>query len=118
MIGTIPVHVISVFVVHVLKNFIVEQQKIVCSPESRLNQTIPSLVVGYLLVDSLLASSFECFYNASCIQILIEWYSFESHNATIDPCVLNVTTLDPTVDDRFFLDTTLNNIVSQLFIED
>ncbi|CAF4201640.1 unnamed protein product [Rotaria sp. Silwood2] len=82
------------------------------------NQTIPGLVASCLLVDSLLASSLECFYNESCIQMLIQWHSFGSPNVTIDPRVANITPLDATVNNRFSPNTRLGIIVSQLFIED
>ncbi|CAF1223849.1 unnamed protein product [Rotaria sp. Silwood1] len=85
---------------------------------ARPNQTIPGLVIDCLLIDSFLASSLECFYNPSCIQMLIKWHSFDSSNVTIDPRVMNVMPLDPIVHSRFSPDTTLNKIVSQLFIED
>ncbi|CAF4440264.1 unnamed protein product [Rotaria sp. Silwood2] len=85
---------------------------------SKPNKTIPGLVASCLLVDSLLSSSLECFYNKSCLQMLIEWHSFGSSNVTIDPRVANITLLDSTVNSRFSPDTKLTNIVSQLFIED
>ncbi|CAF2589079.1 unnamed protein product [Rotaria sp. Silwood2] len=85
------------------------------SPEPSL--TILDLVVGYLFIDSLLASSLECFYNTSCIQILIKWRSFDSYNAPVDSRVINVISLDSTVDSCFSPDTKSDKIVSQLFIE-
>ena len=81
-------------------------------------QTIPGLVHSCLPMDSLLASSLKCFYNASCIQILINWRSFDSYNITTDPRLRNVTELDPLLNSSFSYDTTLDKIVSQLFIED
>ena len=81
------------------------------------NQTIPGLILSCLLTDSLLASSLQCLYDMSCIEMLIEWQSFGYSNVTIDPRVSSVTPLDPLIDSRFSTDTTLNEIVSQLFIE-
>ncbi|CAF1609707.1 unnamed protein product, partial [Rotaria sp. Silwood1] len=80
-------------------------------------ETIPGLLVGCVLVDSLLASSLECFYNALCIQRLIKLRSYDLYLGTVDSRVANVVPLDPTVDSRFSPDTTLDQIVSQLFIE-
>ncbi len=85
---------------------------------ARPNQTIPGLVVNCLPVESLRLSSLECFYNASCIQMLIEWHSFGVSNLTIDPRVTNVIPLDPMVNSRFSPNTTLSTISAQLFIED
>ncbi|CAF3828722.1 unnamed protein product [Rotaria sp. Silwood1] len=80
-------------------------------------ETIPGLLVGCVLVDSLLASSLECFYNALCIQRLIKLRSYDLYLGTVDSRVANVVPLDPTVDSRFSPDTTLDQIVSQLFVE-
>ncbi|CAF3984678.1 unnamed protein product [Rotaria sordida] len=84
---------------------------------SKPNQTIPGLFVSCLLVESILASSLECFYNTSCIQMLIDWYPFDRTETTLDPRVLNVTALDSTINSRFSPDTKLDIIVSQLFLE-
>ncbi|CAF4298579.1 unnamed protein product, partial [Rotaria sp. Silwood2] len=81
-------------------------------------QKIPGLFVSCLLVDSLLASSLKCFYNASCIQMLIKWRSFDSSSFTADSRIMNVTALDPTIHSRFSPDMILDKIISQLFIED
>jgi hypothetical protein len=81
------------------------------------DQIISGLVQSCLPVDSVLASTLQCFYDTSCIQMLIEWRSFDSSNITIDPRVLNTTPLDPMINSRFSPNTTLNDIVSQLFIE-
>ena len=82
------------------------------------NKTIPGLVFSCLIVDSLLASSLQCFYNASCIRMLIEWRSFEiSNNASLSR-LLNLTALNSMIESRFSPETTLDQIVSQLFIED
>ncbi|CAF4200171.1 unnamed protein product, partial [Rotaria sordida] len=78
---------------------------------------IPGLFVSCLLVESLLASSLECFYNISCIQMLIDWYPFDRMETTLDPRVLNVTALVSTINSRFSPDTKLDIIISQLFIE-
>ncbi|CAF4698238.1 unnamed protein product, partial [Rotaria sp. Silwood2] len=84
----------------------------------RPNKTIPGLFQGCLPIDSLLLSSLECFYNKSCIDMLIQWYSFNLSNITIDSRIANITPLDQMIPSRFSPDTKLNNIVSQLFIED
>ena len=82
------------------------------------NQTIPGLVRSCLLIDSLLASSLQCFYNASCIHMLIELRSFEVGELEYDPRLLDIHPLDSTIKSRFLPETTLDPIFSQLFIED
>ena len=82
------------------------------------NQTIPGLVSSCSPIDSLLASSLQCFYNIPCIQMLIEWRSFDLLNSAKLPHFDNPIALDPTIKSRFSFDTRYINIVSQLFIED
>ncbi|CAF0949480.1 unnamed protein product [Adineta ricciae] len=85
--------------------------------ENRPNQTIPGLVQSCLSIDSLLLSTLECFYNSSCIQMLIEWRSFNFTAHKNDSRFTNVTPLDPMRNTRFPPKTKLEDIVSQLFIE-
>jgi hypothetical protein len=84
---------------------------------ARPNQTIPGLIVNCLPVDSLLLSSLQCFYNASCIQMVIEWRSFGLTNSTIDPRVVNVIPLDSMINSRFLPNTLMRTITAELFIE-
>ena len=88
------------------------------SDSPRLNQTIPGLVRSCLLLDSLLASSLQCFYNASCIQMLIEWRSFVAGDPVPDPYLSDIHPLDSTIKSRFLPETTLDPIFSQLFVDD
>lgn len=81
------------------------------------SQTIPGLYARCLLVDSLLASSLECFYNKSCIQMLYDWQLFGFVNLTIYVPVMNMTPLDPMIDSRFSRYTTMDKVVPLLFID-
>ncbi|CAF0972752.1 unnamed protein product, partial [Adineta ricciae] len=81
------------------------------------NQTIPGLVLSCLPIDSLLLSTLECFYNSSCIEMLIEWRSFNATVQANDLRFSSVTPLDPMRNTRFPPKTKLEDIVSQLFIE-
>ncbi|CAF1677533.1 unnamed protein product, partial [Adineta ricciae] len=85
--------------------------------KNRPNQTILGLVVSCLPIDSLLLSTLECFYNSSCIQMLIEWRSFDTTAQSNDSGFTNVTPLDPMRNTRFPPTIKLEDIVSQLFIE-
>ncbi|CAF1199605.1 unnamed protein product [Adineta steineri] len=82
------------------------------------NHTIPGMVLSCLAVDSLLSSSLQCFYNTSCLKMIITERSFETNPSKIDPRVANITSLNPRSGRRSSPNTTLDNIVSQLFIED
>ncbi len=81
------------------------------------NQTIPGLVLSCLPVSSLLLSTFECFYNQSCIQILYDWRLFEIADLFY-PLNLSVTPLDPNLPSQFLPTTTLDVIVSNLLLEE
>ncbi|CAF1071614.1 unnamed protein product [Adineta ricciae] len=81
-------------------------------------QIIPGLVLSCLPVDSLLLSSLQCFYNATCIQMVLQWRSFGLNSSPLDSSFSNVNPLDSTVQRRFSPETKLENVVSQLFIED
>ncbi|CAF4216687.1 unnamed protein product, partial [Adineta steineri] len=85
---------------------------------SKPSHTIPGMVLSCLAVDSLLASSLQCFYNASCLKMIIRERSFQTNPSKIDPRVANITPLNPRFDRRSSPNTTLDNIVSRLFIED
>ena len=81
------------------------------------NQTIPGLVVSCFPVSSLLLSTFECFYNQSCIQMLYDWRLFEIDDVYY-PLTLNVTPLDPNQPSRFSSTTKLEAIISRLLLEE
>ncbi|CAF4032239.1 unnamed protein product [Adineta steineri] len=85
---------------------------------SKPNETISGMVLSCLPVDSLLSSSLQCFYNASCLKMIIRERSFRINVSKIDPRAANITPLNPRSDRRSSPNTTLDNIVSQLFIED
>ncbi|CAF0949105.1 unnamed protein product [Adineta steineri] len=87
-------------------------------PSNKPNHTIPGMVLSCLAVDSLLASSLQCFYNASCLEMIIQGHSFQNNKSKIDPRVAKTTPLNPRSDHRSSPNTTLDNIVSRLFIED
>ncbi|CAF4106479.1 unnamed protein product [Adineta steineri] len=82
------------------------------------NHTIPGMVLSCLPVDSLLSSSLQCFYNTSCLTMIVQGHSFQNNKSKIDPRVDYITPLNPRSDRRSSPNTTLDNIVSQLFIED
>ena len=81
------------------------------------NQTIPGLRISCFPINSLLLSTLECFYNASCIQMLLHWRLFETAEF-YRPLVLNVTPLDPNLPSRYAPTTTFDVAISRLLIED
>ena len=81
------------------------------------NQTIPGLRISCFPINSVLLSTLECFYNASCIQMLLDWRLFEIADI-YRPLVLNVTPLNPNLSSRYAPTTTLDVAISRLLIED
>ena len=81
------------------------------------NQTIPGLRLGCLPINSVLLSTLECFYNASCIQMLLDWRLFEVAEF-YRPLDVNITPLDPNLPSRYAPTTTLDVPISRLLIED
>jgi hypothetical protein len=88
-----------------------------CYLQGGLNQSIPGLVLSCLPMNSLLLSTFECFYNQSCIQMLFNWRLFWFENV-FEPLSLNVTPLDSNLSSRYLPTTKLEEIISQLLIEE
>lgn len=81
------------------------------------NQTIPGLRLSCFPINSVLLSTLECFYNASCIQMLLDWRLFEVAEF-YRPLDVNITPLDPNLPSRYAPTTTLDVAISRLLIED
>jgi len=85
---------------------------------SKPNITVPGLVLGCYAIDSLLLSTFQCFYDKDCIQIIIKNYDFDVIGL-VRPLDKNAIHIQPlsNVNSRFYPNTTINEIFSQLFVE-
>ncbi|CAF4173322.1 unnamed protein product, partial [Adineta steineri] len=70
--------------------------------------TVKGLKMGCTPSESLLASTLECYYDQSCIN-LIE--TMAGYNTNITPIPLNIT------NSRFLMNTTVMNLINDLFIE-
>ena len=81
------------------------------------NQTVPGLMISCFPINSLLLSTFECFYNQSCIQMLYDWRLFDISDI-VYPLSLNVTPLDPHLPSQFSPTTKIDTILSSLLIEE
>ncbi|CAF1191479.1 unnamed protein product [Adineta steineri] len=71
------------------------------------NATIPGLVVDCLPIQTMFASTLECFYNQSCLDIFLSAYQVN----------INISILNTSLSSRFTPTTTLSYLVSELFIE-
>ena len=72
---------------------------------------IPGWNIGCSVVETLLSSTFECFYNQTCVDLLN--YYIHPKNST----KINVTAMNSSVPSRFHARTLIANIVNELFIE-
>ncbi|CAF1006039.1 unnamed protein product [Rotaria sordida] len=82
------------------------------------NITVPGLVLSCYAIDSLLLSTLECFYDEKCIKILIDNYDFDVVGLVrpLDNRAVQIKPLRHKTS-RFYPNTTINEIFSQLFIE-
>ena len=71
------------------------------------NETLPGIVVDCLPLQMLLASSLECFYNQSCLNILLSAY----------PQTINASILEKALPSRFEPTTNIERLVNEVFIE-
>jgi hypothetical protein len=69
---------------------------------------VPGFVVGCYAVESILQSTFECFYNSSCLNIILNYFPHINRN-DIKPLDINQT--------QYSFDTNIGTLVNNLFIE-
>ncbi|CAF1043600.1 unnamed protein product [Rotaria sp. Silwood1] len=83
------------------------------------NITVPGLVLGCYAMDSLLLSTLECFYEKKCIKLLVDGYYFDVVDL-VRPLDIRAVQIEPLRNEgsRYYPNTTINEIFSQLFIED
>lgn len=86
--------------------------------DSQPNVTIPGLVLGCYPVDSVLSSNLECLFQKKCIKLLIKMYDFDVVGLVrpLDKRIINIQPLR-NKNTRFPPNTTMEEIASQLFIE-
>ncbi len=71
---------------------------------------VPGLYWGCFVIEALLQSTLECFYNQTCINIL-QWYTASSSS-------MNVTPLDSSLSNRYNTTSMIQELVNQLMVED
>ncbi|CAF0920912.1 unnamed protein product [Adineta steineri] len=78
--------------------------------------TVPGIMRGCYILEAFLQSNLICFYNQSCVNNL------RSALNTTDPLnktiVLNTTALDPLLPSQFHMNSTLNDIINELMVEE
>lgn len=83
-------------------------------------RVIPGLVISCFPIDSLLFSTLECFYNQTCIQSIIDNYDFDVVDLVhpLNSEAKAVRALPNTTTTRFHPNTTIQEILAELFVED
>ncbi|CAF0801989.1 unnamed protein product [Adineta steineri] len=71
--------------------------------------SVPGLYAGCYIVESLLQSNLQCFYNQTCINNLQSYFIVSS--------VMNVTALDISLSIQFLENSTISDILDQLMVE-
>ena len=79
---------------------------------NNLNIIVPDQILSGIVIDCVptqatFASSLECFYNQSCVNILLAAYARN----------INISILDASVSSRFLLTTTIEQLIHEIFIE-
>ncbi|CAF1412777.1 unnamed protein product [Adineta steineri] len=72
------------------------------------NASLSGIIIDCLPVQSTFLSSLECFYNQSCLNILLSAYETK----------INIPILNQSLTSRFSLKTTIESLVRELFIEE
>jgi hypothetical protein len=72
--------------------------------------SVPEFYMGCYTIESLLQSSLLCFYNQSCIDKLQSYFQVSS--------LMNVTSLNVSLSIQFFENSTIEDILNQLMVEE
>ncbi|UJR08336.1 hypothetical protein I4U23_012607 [Adineta vaga] len=73
-----------------------------------VNESLSGIIIDCLPIQSTFLSSLECFYNQSCLNILLSSYQTK----------INISTLNQSLTSRFHLKTPIESLVKELFIEE
>jgi hypothetical protein len=79
-------------------------------PDPAPNFAVPGIYVGCYIIESLLQSDLRCFYNQTCLSKL------ETYRITGK--IENVTSLNSSLSSRFFENSTIEELVNQLMVEE
>jgi hypothetical protein len=71
---------------------------------------VPGVYTGCYIIESLLQSTLECFYNQTCINQLQSYYLFFSQ--------MNVTALNSSLSSQYFTNSTIKDLVDNLMVEE
>ncbi|CAF4107818.1 unnamed protein product [Adineta steineri] len=72
--------------------------------------TVPGIYIGCYIIESLLQSNLQCFYNQTCINKLQSYFIVSS--------IMNVTALDISLSTKFLQNSTIANVLDELMVEE
>jgi hypothetical protein len=72
--------------------------------------TVPGVYTGCYIIESLLQSTLECFYDQTCIRALQSYYLSSSP--------MNITILDSSLPTQYFTNSTIEDLVDHLMVEE
>ncbi len=78
-------------------------------PMSEPKFIIPSFYVGCYIIEAVLQSTLECFYDQACISRIQSYITYTSP--------MNVTALDPSLPSQYFVNSTIQNFFDHLMVE-
>jgi hypothetical protein len=78
-------------------------------PNTAVLFTVPNFYSGCYVIESLLQSTLQCFYNQTCIDQLISYFA--------SPLFMNITALQPSMSSQYFTNSTIQNLIDHLMVE-
>jgi hypothetical protein len=78
--------------------------------DDRVKFNVPGFYVGCYVIESLLQSNLQCFYNQACISIV------QSYFGRIPP--FNPTALNSSLPSQYFVNSTIQDLVNSLMVEE
>jgi hypothetical protein len=70
---------------------------------------VPGIYTGCYVIESLLQSNLQCFYNQTCINTLQSYFAFSSSK--------NITALDSSLLSRYLENSTIEDLLDELMVE-
>jgi hypothetical protein len=86
------------------------QSRVYVYPAGTVLFSVPGIYVGCYVIESLLQSNLECFYNQTCINKL------QSYFASLPS--MNITALDTSLSSRYLENSTIEDLLDQLMVEE
>ncbi|CAF1023917.1 unnamed protein product [Adineta steineri] len=79
-------------------------------PSDNVLFTVPGIYAGCYIIEALLQSNLQCFYNVTCINKIQSYFTYYLS--------MNLTTLDASLLFRFGMNSTIQELVDELMVEE